>query len=228
MIVELRRAARGLADIVYPRRAICAGCGDRSGLERDWLCLKCRMALAERWIGAMPPPPGGLILGASAAYHYGGPASGMVRRLKYGGAKALAEPMGRHMARAMEGLRRLPADCVVPVPMHKKRLAERGFNHAGELAKALARELGLPVAEALMRLRDTPQQARLSDAERLGNMDGAFAAKPGIPLGRVLLVDDVVTTGATANACARALIEGGAEGVVLVCFAAARDKREDA
>ena len=145
-----------LLDIVYPRKAVCVGCGDRSGMERDWLCEGCRMALADRWAGAIMPPPGGRIDAAAAAYLYGGPAGGVVRSLKYGGAAKLAEVMGRHMVRALEVLRPIPADCVVPVPMHQKRLGERGFNHAALLAAVVAGALELPVIDALERVRDTP------------------------------------------------------------------------
>lgn len=211
-----------LLDIVYPRRAVCAGCGDRSGMARDWLCEACRMALAERWVGAMPPPEGGRIGEAVAAYYYGGPASGMVRSLKYGGAWKLAEPMGRHMVRALDMLRPVPADCVAPVPMHRKRLKARGFNHAALLAGVVAEALGLPLMDALERVRDTPQQARLSEAERRENMLGAFAVKGDVAGRRVLLVDDVLTTGATANACAAALLDAGAVGVTGVFFATAK------
>ena len=214
-----------LLDIVYPRRAVCAGCGDRSGMARDWLCEDCRQALAGRWVGAMPPPAGGMIDEAVAAYYYGGPASGMVRSLKYGGAWKLAEPMGRHMVRALEIIRPVPADCVAPVPMHRKRLGERGFNHAALLAKVVAGALSLPLMDALERVRDTPQQARLDDEKRRENMLGAFAVKADVAGRRVLLVDDVLTTGATANACAQALRDSGAAGVIGAFFAVAGKER---
>ena len=218
----LKRGARALLELIYPIRAECMGCGTRAGFERDWLCEDCRQALANRWVGAAPPPEGGLIDGAAYAYLYGGPAGGLVRNLKYRGVSRLAEPMGRQMLRAFDGLQPAQIDCVVPVPMHIRRTRKRGVNQALLLAREMAGGLGLPLAEALVRTRNTRQQARLDAAERLHNLDGAFAVACDVKGKRVLLVDDVCTTGATANACAEALLAGGASTVLLVCFCLAR------
>lgn len=221
----LLRAADGLLGLLYPRRAECMGCGSRAGFERDWLCEDCRRELAERWVGAAPPPEGGLFDGAAYGYRYGGAAAGVVRNLKYRGVKRLSEPMGRRMVRAFETLQPANIDVVVPVPMHPKRLRDRGFNHAALLASEVAKSLELPMLEALVRTRNTGQQARLSDAERLRNQAGAFALSTDVEGKRTLLVDDVRTTGATANACARALLEGGASSVYLLCFALAKESK---
>ncbi|MBQ6347389.1 MAG: ComF family protein [Clostridia bacterium] len=218
----LKRGARALLELIYPIRAECMGCGTRAGFERDWLCEDCRQALSNRWVGAAPPPEGGLIDGAAYAYLYGGPAGGLVRNLKYRGVSRLAEPMGRQMLRAFDGLQPAQIDCVVPVPMHIRRTRKRGVNQALLLAREMAGGLGLPLAEALVRTRNTRQQARLDAAERLHNLDGAFAVACDVKGKRVLLVDDVCTTGATANACAEALLAGGASAVLLVCFCLAR------
>ena len=222
MMARLKRAPDALLALIYPRRAECMGCGTKAGFERDWLCEDCRRALAERWVGAAPPPEGGLFEGAAYAYRYSGPAGGLVRNLKYRGVWRLAEPMGRHMAKAFEAIQPTGADCLIPVPMHLKRQRERGFNHASLLAEQAARCLELPVMEALSRTRDTRQQARLTDSERLTNLDGAFLLNTDLKGRRVVLVDDVRTTGSTANACATALRKGGAEAVYLLCFALAR------
>lgn len=217
----LKRGARALLELIYPIRAECMGCGAKAGFEWDWLCEDCRQALASRWVGAAPPPEGGLIDGAAYGYLYGGPAGGLVRNLKYRGVSRLAEPMGRQMVRAFERLQPAMIDCVVPVPMHVRRTRKRGVNQAMLLAREVAAGLGLPMEEALVRTRNTRQQARLADAERLHNLDGAFAVTADVAGKRVLLVDDVCTTGATANACAGTLLEGGASAVLLVCFALA-------
>ena len=227
MKARMRRVAEAALGLLYPRRAVCMGCDSRAGFPRDWVCEDCRTQLAARWVGATQPPEGGLFRGAACAYHYGGPAGGMVRNLKYRGVWRLAEPMGRHMARAFEAIQPTGADCLVPVPMHRKRLRERGFNHAEALAREASKHLELPVLAALERVRNTRQQARLPDAERLTNMDGAFALKTEVAGRRVVLVDDVCTTGATANACAAALLKGGAEAVYLLCFATARGGDEE-
>lgn len=221
MMEKMKRLAGGLLELVYPLRARCMGCGAASGLERDWLCEDCRQALADRWIGAIQPPEGGLIDGAACAFRYGGPAGGVVRSLKYRGARKLAEPMGRHMAQAFDALRPTFIDLVVPVPMHPKRLKQRGCNQAELLGRQVALNLELPYMDALERTRNTRQQARLSGEERLNNLEDAFALRGDVAGRRVLLVDDVWTTGATANACARTLLEGGATAVYLLCYAAA-------
>lgn len=220
----MRRALEALLELVYPRRAVCMGCGSRAGFPRDWMCEDCRQLLAKRWAGPGQPPPGGRFLGAAYGYYYGGPAGGLVRNLKYRGVTRLAPSMGRAMARAFEAIQPTGADCVVPVPMHKKRLRRRGFNHAALLAQEAGDRLDLPMNDALERVRNTRQQARLPDEKRRVNMEGAIALRGDVKGRRVILVDDVCTTGATANACAKALLDGGAEAVYLLCFAVAREK----
>ena len=221
-MVRLNRLTDAALALFYPRRAECMGRGSKAGFARDWLCEDCRQALARRWTGAAPSPRGGKFDGAAFAYRYGGPAGGLVRNLKYRGVYRLAESMGRSMVSALETIQPTGADCVVPVPMHPKRLKERGFNHAEALAREVAGRAGLPLENALVRVRDTRQQARLSENERLKNMDGAFAVSRPVEGRRVLLLDDVCTTGATANACAGALRAGGVEAVYLLCFAVAK------
>ncbi len=147
-----------------------------------------------------------------------------VRRLKYGREVHLAAPLGERLGREVFGQRhRSWSDgrgfgldgefhLVVPVPLHPSRLARRGFNQAALLAAPVADALGVPHAPGVLRrLRHTPAQAGLGRARRLANLIGAFAADPHAVGGRtVLLVDDVLTTGATAAGCTQALLEAGA------------------
>ena len=219
---RLHSGKEELTRLLYPLRAVCMGCGSRAGFDRDWLCEDCRQALANRWVGVAPPPEGGWIEGAAYAYVYGGPAGGLVHNLKFRSVSRLAEPMGLQMVRALEGLQPLRVDCLAPVPMHPRRLRRRGIDHALLLARAIAEGLELPVEQLLVRTRDTRQQARLDGIERLHNLDGAFAVTGDVTGKRVLLVDDVCTTGTTANACAEALRRAGASAVLLVCFSQAR------
>jgi ComF family protein len=132
------------------------------------------------------------------------------------------EPLGEwfagrlaEMVRAEVG--QLAADVVVPVPLHRDRERQRGYNQAGLISKPLARKLGLPhKAVLLMRTRPRPEKQVLSLEERWESVRGAFATRPGSQVDnkRVLLVDDVMTTGATLDACARALLESGAKSVL--------------
>jgi competence protein ComFC len=132
------------------------------------------------------------------------------------------EPLGEWFAeRLAEMVRReagvLTADVVVPVPLHRDRERQRGYNQASLISKPLARKLGLPHrAVLLMRTRPRPDKQVLSLEERWESVRGAFATRPGSQVDnkRVLLVDDVMTTGATLDACARALLESGAKSVL--------------
>ncbi len=132
------------------------------------------------------------------------------------------EPLGAWFAQRLAELSRqggelLAADVVVPVPLHRERERERGFNQAGLISEPLARDLRLPhKAVLLMRTRPRPNKQILSLEERWESVRGAFATRPGsrVDKKRVLLVDDVMTTGATLDACARALLESGAKSVI--------------
>ncbi len=118
-------------------------------------------------------------------------------------------------------------DVVLPVPMHWLRRLGRGFDHARAIAKGLARELNLPLGCELVRIRNTPPQVHLPRTRRLTNVRGAFAVRsPGTIAGaRVLLVDDVTTTGATADEATRTLLDAGADRVTLAVLAKAEPPR---
>lgn len=223
------KVLKWIIDLLYPRRAVCMGCGSMVGCDRDDLCEECREKLAKNFIGVRLPDWKSGISGTAFAHPYHGPAGSVVRNLKYGSVWILAEEMGRDIARAAEMLR-LREDCVVTsVPMHPKRLRVRGKNHSALLAEAAAKELGFEYREILVRTRNAPQQARLSDAQRKKNLKGGFAVRDGIEkelFGRtILLIDDVWTTGATAMSCAEALRSAGAGRVCFASYAHGEGKR---
>lgn len=158
-----------------------------------------------------------------AAVRYDDVARDLVHRLKYGDRLDLAAAMGRWMARAGRELLD-DADALVPVPLHWRRLWGRRFNQAAALARAAASDKGIPVlAMALKRRRATAQQVGLSRSARAVNVQGAFAVtregKAEIQGKRLVLVDDVLTSGATVDACARALLRAGARNVDVLVFA---------
>jgi ComF family protein len=213
-------------DLAFPAR--CAGCG-RDGAP---LCPACEPALDARL--ALPPgvPIGlpGDLPADLLQLEWCAPFVGTVRRalhdLKYAGEQRLAEPLGRAVARrwarAAAG-----GDLIVNVPVHDARLRRRGYDQAALVAQVAARELGLPHAPILRRTRATTAQFDLGRDDRAGNVRGAFAVVPGGPpralFGRwVVLVDDVVTTGATLSACARPLLDAGALGVSAIAVARER------
>lgn len=220
MIDRIRNILRRL---VYPQNAVCMGCGSQAGHESGWLCDECRENLAKSWIGASPPPGDIGAEGVAFAYHYAGPAGGIVRNMKYRGVHRLGEMMARDMVRALAAIEPIHADMVVPVPMHFRRKKLRGYNHAELLAEIVAREKGLEMCLALQRVRPTVQQARLSGSERRNNLDQAIVSAADVRGKCVLLVDDVCTSGATAVACERALREAGAKYVYLLCYALAKE-----
>ncbi len=160
---------------------------------------------------------------ARAVAEYGETASVLVHRLKYGDRLELAEALGRMMACAGAELL-AEADAIVPVPLHRWRLWRRRFNQAMALARVVSAQSGVPCDPFLLaRVKHTRQQVGLTRAQRQENLQGAFRvpSEAGARLRgkRVLLVDDVLTTGATANAAARALLRGGAASVDILAFA---------
>lgn len=138
-----------------------------------------------------------------------------VHQLKYGHFKALGSPLGRLLGEYLEA-KPVAADVLVPVPLHSRRLRERGYNQSALLAAEVGKRNGVPVvADLLVRVRRTKAQVKTADAEeRQRNMAGAFSCRDARLAGkRVLVIDDVCTTGATLNSCAIALREAGAVSV---------------
>lgn len=224
--------------LVFP--SPCPGCGlDVDRPTRGPLCHACWTALPRHHGGAcacgFPLPadvagPCGRCRRGLTTFARGaslGPYEGtlrlLVHELKFRGRRRVADRVAEELL-AMSGVRATltGADVLVPVPLHPRRRRERGFNQSGLLARALARPLGLRVAEdALARRQDTPPQTGLTAAQRRANVALAFVVRRRAAVaGRiVVLVDDVLTTGATARACARALVAAGAAEVRLVTAA---------
>lgn len=183
---------------------LCDICGDPLP---SWRVVSLSLARCGRCRRRTRPIDRGRAIGV-----YDGALRSIVHAFKYDGRRSLARPLGALMrargADILDG-----ADLVVPVPLHPARRRERGFNQAEDLA----RHIGLPVAAVLQRVRRTPAQAELPAAQRHGNVKDAFALQR--VTGRrlrgaiVVLIDDVSTTGATLDACARALKAGGAREV---------------
>jgi ComF family protein len=158
---------------------------------------------------------------ARAAVRYDDVSRILVHGLKYSDRLDLAPMMGRWMAQAGRELL-AEADALVPVPLHWRRLWARRFNQSAELAKAVSATSGVPVAyDALKRVKSTPQQVGLSRAERALNIQGAFRVPDNAAVARrrLVLVDDVLTSGATIDGCARALLRAGANSVDVLVFA---------
>jgi ComF family protein len=210
---------QGLLELLFPAR--CAACG-RRGAEGVALCAVCAESL-------VPAAPGA---GPRAPYLYGGQLAVAIARFKFEGHPEVAGPLGALLAPALgEALAALPpGPLLVPVPLHPRRLRRREFNQALLLlraARTALRRAGrgaapAPDVHALRRVRDTRPQVELGATARLANVAGAFRADPRRVAGRdVLLVDDVLTTGATVGACAAALRAAGAARVEALTLARA-------
>ena len=139
----------------------------------------------------------------------------VIHALKYRGASDILKPLAERMAESWH-YHNMQSDVLVPVPLHANREAKRGYNQATLVAKAIGRQVGVPVAsEALLRVRDTASQTRLNRDERKRNVEAAFTCVTcALFTGRrVTLVDDVATTGATLDACAAVLLACGAQSI---------------
>ena len=209
MIKKVYNCVLGL---LYPARARCLGCGDMTGNQReDFLCDRCRERmdrLFDLYEAGGADMPG--IRRAFAPYPYVPPIRGVIQAFKFSSLPALAEPLADDLCRLLATHELTGYNCVVPVPLHRKREYQRGYNQALLLAEAIAEELKAPVFTDLKRIRSTRQQAMLSAAERRRNLQNAFECQRPLPGRRVLLIDDVLTTGSTAASCAQALLAGGA------------------
>lgn len=213
------------------RIPVCGSCLESPvPLAADHFCARCRTP----FLNAFPLDADGLCAlcrlntqGFDAAYSFGayqGALRELIHLLKYGRIRTLSRPLGRLLAAAFPLDQRF--DAIVPVPLHWRRRWRRGFNQSALLAEELSRRFGLPVIKALRRARPTASQAGLTSARRRANVAGAFAPsrRARVEGLRLLLVDDVMTTGATASACSRVLKSAGASYVAFLALARA-DRR---
>lgn len=164
---------------------------------------------------------------ARAAVRFGEVSRALVHALKYGDRLDLAPMMGRWIGHAGREIL-AEADALVPVPLHWRRQWARRFNQSAMLAAAISAESGVPIAAgALKRLKATAQQVGLSRSERATNVQGAFKVpeegRAAVVGRRLVLVDDVLTSGATVDGCARALLRAGAANVDVLVFARVAD-----
>jgi ComF family protein len=224
-MLALRRPVTALLDLALP--PVCAGCG----AEGEPLCSACRPALDVRLrlpagtpLGLPDGPPDPLV-----QLEWCAPFAGAVRHalhaLKYAGERRLAVPLGDAVA-AKWASAGGSGGLLVPVPVHASRRRERGYDQAELIAAAAGRRLGLPMLPAVERTRATTAQYHLDRRHRASNVASAFAVRPEarrhVTGRQVVLVDDVVTTGATLAASATALLAAGAISVAAVTVARER------
>lgn len=229
IVSALAYRSREVLDQLWPQH--CFVCGERAGLEL--VCTECTPLLKRLPSGlcpccALPTPVAGLHCGrcqrkppwfdsSLAVFVYAHPLREMVLALKHGQGFGLIDWMGASLAEIASSLK---PDCVLPMPLHPARMALRGFNQSNELARCVARKLGVRMrAETVLREMDTPHLAGLRGRERLRAVRGAFRCVESLSGQHVLVVDDVMTSGATLNELARTLKQSGAARVTNLVLA---------
>ncbi len=240
-----------LLNVMLPRRCLACGIQLGSGPATAALCAPCwgqvtflgdPQCAACGWPFGQPQPPGALCAACTAApplydraravMRYGDLSGPLIQGFKHGDRTHAAPAFGAWLARAGSDLVR-EADILVPVPLHRRRLAQRRFNQAALLAHAIAHAVGrqmpaepsppIVAVDALRRARPTPSQRGLGPAARARNVRGAFVVAgrdaPRVPDAHIVIVDDVLTTGATVTECARQLRAAGAAAVDVLTLA---------
>jgi ComF family protein len=206
------------------RIPVCGSCLSKPApISADYYCVACRTP----FLNPYPLDEQGLcglcrrgLTGFDAAYSFGsyeGELRELIHLFKYAGVETLARPLGKLLLVALPREQRF--DAIVPMPLHWRKRWRRGFNQSELLAQVVSRRWNVPLKRLASRIKNTPAQVGQTHASRRNNVAGAFRAKGVVKGMRVLLVDDVMTTGATAGACAAALKRAGAAHVTLLTLA---------
>lgn len=220
--------ARDLTDFVYPPACrvckappqggpLCARCELELATLKAAVCSSCRLFVRPE--GLCPLGHTDLVVHALGLFdsHY----RALLHAFKFGGDLRAGRWLGQRLGRALAEAGTLDVGAVVPVPLHRVRMRERGFNQSEVIGREVARSLGVPLVLALSRRRNTRAQSLLQRQERLENVREAFVATTRLENTPVLLVDDVLTTGATLASCADGLREAGSGPIVGAAIALA-------
>ena len=218
-------------------RSLCILCGAPAGLSGERLCGSCRAELplppaggcpscggpatvATGCVHCFPRPPAFDSCVSGCMYRY--PVDRMIKRLKYLARLDLVHALSRPLLETLDRDMEVVPDCLVPTPMHGKRLRRRGYNQAREIASVLSQRLSLPVDDQLLRRHKlTAYQYELRPEQRKKNVRGAFSLIKSMRYKNIAIVDDILTTGATADELARLLKHHGAQHVQVWCLARA-------
>lgn len=198
---------------------ICNGCLDAMPWHTGNTCPQCALPSRGNILcgQCLKTPPA--FDATQSLFQYQFPLSAILQQYKYGQLLSLARTMGLLLAQHVGS--QLAADCIIPMPLHRKRLQERSFNQSAEIAKVVSEQLHIPLAlQACARIKATPPQASLPYKQRIRNMKGAFECRATLTDMRVILLDDVMTTGASLDALAKTVKAAGASHVE--CWVIAR------
>ncbi|NLB91567.1 MAG: ComF family protein [Clostridiales bacterium] len=225
-----QKVTKGFFELLYPSYANCLACEEKRLENRvDGLCNRCRETLTKEY-----KKDGFLVLsqidGCFFPFDYQGINQKLILQLKFGQIQAAALPLAQAMIWRIEQQEE-NFEGILPIPLYKKRKQQRGFNQAEILAKKISEATGIVLIEGIRRIKNTSAQTKLNKTQRKENVENAFEIikKEAIQGKTLLLLDDVVTTGATAMACAKVLKEGGAGKVFLLSVAHAplREKQAE-
>lgn len=235
-MLKMRKIAEAVLDALFPPRCpvcgelpaeegrqICAACFSRLDFVKEPRCLRCGKTVFDETVGlcADCEKRERSFERGFALLNYDDCMRRMVAEIKYKNRRSYLKPMARLLYLAYrEQIADMRADCLAPVPLHPSRLRSRGFNQAELLAREIGRHAGIPVrADLLIRVKKTAAQNALNPEERARNLERAFAVRrPDPKLRRVILVDDIFTTGSTVEACAQALRAAGADEIFFLCL----------
>lgn len=231
-----------LTDFLFAPKAKCAGCGSLMGADKDWLCADCHAKLHPLYLDRQSSSVicahcgtvyygGGFCTGcrrknvrllrAPAAYTYDETVRGIIHAFKFGGVYRMAKWMAGEMVKVLRAEEMTGFDLIIAVPLHYTRRFARGYNQSEKLARQVSLQTGINMGYLLKRTRATKQQSLLSDKQRRVNLDNAFAVTGDVKGKKILLIDDVRTTGTTAVKCTDTLFGAGAREVTVLTFAQA-------
>lgn len=232
----MNRVLNGFFQCLYPSKKSCLLCGHKdsaplcklcaSSIEfiHERKCLKCGKGLSDSYIDNICPDCKETNFSFHSAYscfYYRGGGKELIHKLKYEGKKEGAKVLAKYMAEVIHE-ENLKADVIVPVPIHESKMDIRGFNQSAIIGEHLSAYVSLPVWDCLIRIRDTKDQYDLNKHERKINLIDAFSVNMlyNVRNKDILLIDDVFTTGSTANECSKELIKSGAGKIYVVTAAA--------
>lgn len=223
------RLLHWILDLLFPRK--CALCRKLLSKEETDYCRECRIKAPRFPVLQKKEHPSGksklrFLDRVTAVWYYKENVREAILRLKFQKAAFLADPLGRSLAAKVLETHSEDVDLLTWVPVSAKRKRQRGYEQAELLAKVVGKELGIPAVSLLQKRKDNPAQSGMSGEARKANVLGVYQIKANTDLSgkRILLIDDVFTTGATAEECAKVLLEGGAKAVS--CAVVATSQKE--
>ncbi len=225
--MNFRLLFNGIADVFFPK--VCPVCSRHLADGERYVCSVC-LAMMPRVQkdGMHCPEVEKMLLGCRLVeravsmfeYSRSSPYSGILKDVKYHNSPTIAKSLAQSFAAELKGSGFFDGiDIIVPVPLHSQKLAKRSYNQSRFIADGVSAVTGIPAADAIVAVKPHKTQTHRSTADRHKNVEGVFVAKPTVSGKRVLLVDDVITTGATVTACGDALRVGGASGICVLSLA---------